>query len=97
MKDLSAKHDPSHRATADAFDPSQQLGLGRRSSEPVMSHPTKDGAQRQMPALEVHRIDTGLTIWTLPQRSHSIRRNHEGKASNGEASASLAVGSGSVP
>jgi hypothetical protein len=32
-----------------------------------------------------------------PQRSHSIRRNHEGKARSGCASASRGVGRGLVP
>jgi hypothetical protein len=33
---------------------------------------------------------------TLPQRSHSIRRNHDGKALNGWPSASAPEGSGSA-
>jgi hypothetical protein len=38
-----------------------------------------------------------LTICTLPQRSHSMRRNHEGNALNRSSIASAPDGSGSVP
>jgi hypothetical protein len=47
---------------------------------------------------EVWRLKAGfsLTMRTLPQRSHSIRRNHDGKAASGSPMASAAVGSGSL-
>jgi hypothetical protein len=35
------------------------------------------------------------SIRTIPHRSHSIRKNHDGKAANGWANASSGVGSGS--
>ena len=38
-----------------------------------------------------------LTICTLPQRSHSMRRNHEGNAANGSPMASAPEANGSVP
>jgi hypothetical protein len=38
-----------------------------------------------------------LTICTLPQRSHSMRRNHDGNALNGSAKTSAPEGSGSLP
>jgi hypothetical protein len=42
-----------------------------------------------------HRAYASLTICTLPQRSHSMRRNHDGNADSGAARASSVVGSGS--
>ena len=36
-------------------------------------------------------------IRTLPQRSHSIRRNYDGNARNGSSMASAPEGSGSLP
>jgi hypothetical protein len=44
-----------------------------------------------------HGAWLSFTTCTLPQRSQVLRRNHEGKAQNGSASASAAVGSGSLP
>jgi hypothetical protein len=36
-------------------------------------------------------------IRSLPQRSHTMRRNHDGNARRGSSRASWAVGSGSLP
>ena len=44
-----------------------------------------------------HRACASLTICTLPQRSHSMRRNHDGNAVNGSPMASAPEGNGSVP
>ena len=38
-----------------------------------------------------------LTIRTLPHRSHTIRRNHDGNARRGSSSASAPDGRGSLP
>ena len=38
-----------------------------------------------------------LISCTLPQPSHSMRRNHDGKAHRGRANASAGEGRGSVP
>jgi hypothetical protein len=38
-----------------------------------------------------------LTICTLPQRSHSTCRNHEGNATDGSSMASWSLGNGSLP
>ena len=43
------------------------------------------------------RMWISLINCTLPQRSHSMRRNHDGKAHKGRASASSAEGRGSSP
>ena len=44
-----------------------------------------------------HGAWLSLTMRSLPQRSQVTRRNHEGNAANGSASASTGVGSGSLP
>ena len=90
---LLAQHNFAHRPAGHGLDAGQQLRLAGEPAAAVVPHLREDRPHRLIAPLE---RELSLTICTLPQRSHSMRRNHDGKAANGSSRASAAVGSGSV-
>ena len=77
-----------HRATAGVLETGEQFGLPCPPAAAVVAHAGEDGASGSVR----HGAWFSLTVCTLPQRSRSIRRNHDGKALNGSSSTSAPLG-----
>jgi hypothetical protein len=88
------QHDPPHR-TAGAVDPGQQFCL------PVPARPPQPSWRMRSRMSRIGMSPWGMCvseiIRSLPQRSHTMRRNHDGKARSGSSKASAPDGSGSLP
>ena len=70
------------------------VGKPQKSRPNEVAVALSDGMSRDL--LDTSRTQKGAPT-NLPQQSHSIRRNQDGKADSGAASASSGVGGGSSP